>query len=271
MPMQWLCRMALLACLAVCMPLAHADSTACPPRVRLAYTDAPLPPYVLGQGETIAEPPGLFIQWARAALVKMGCLHVATEVRLPYNRILNSMEAGSIDMRVTGGYRPDITGIMVFPMEAGSPSRAMAVAEAGTMLYVVKDAPAATWDGKTVGFTGTSNAIGTVRGHYTEKLLQSMKWTVDSAPTWESNTKKLLLGRVAAIVGPDSVVDALPERSLLKVLEPPVAVDLYFAPVSHPFYEAYPRFTQRFWLEICRESRATFKRLPACSVAAEGQ
>lgn len=67
-----------LVCLVVGVPAAHAGGADCPPRVRLAYTDAPLPPYVLGQGETIAEPPGLFIKWARAALVKTGCLHAAT-------------------------------------------------------------------------------------------------------------------------------------------------------------------------------------------------
>lgn len=268
-PRSWIA--VALAYICAVGPVASAAEPDCPPRVRLAYTDAPLPPYILGQGETIAEPPGLFIKWARAALAKMGCLHVASEARLPYNRIISNMEAGSIDLRVTGGYRPDLAGTMVFPMEAGAPSRAMAVAEAGTMLYVAKDAPAATWDGKTVSFTGTPRAIGTVRGHYTEKLLQSMKWPVDSAPTWESNTKKLLLGRVAAIVGPDSVVNALPERGQLAVLEPPVAVDLYFAPASLPFYKAYPNFTQRFWLEMCRESRATFKQLPTCSLAALSQ
>jgi len=256
-----------LVCLVVGVSAAHAGDVDCPPRVRLAYTDAPLPPYVLGQGETIAEPPGLFIKWARAALVKTGCLYAATEVRLPYNRIINNMEAGSIDLRVTGGYRPDLANIMVFPMEGGAASRAMAIAEAGTMLFVAKDAPAAVWDGKTLGFTGHATAIGTVRGHYTEKLVQSMNWMVDSAPTWESNTRKLLLGRVAAIVGPDAVVNALPEHSLLKMLQPPVAVDLYFAPASHQFYKAYPLFTQRFWIEICRESRSTFKQLPNCALA----
>lgn len=63
------------------------------------------------------------------------------------------------------------------------------------------------------------------------------------------------------------MVNALPERSQLKMLQPPVAVDLYFAPASHQFYKAYPLFTQRFWIEICRESRATFKQLPICALA----
>lgn len=260
-----------LVCSTLCGARAYAAQADCPAQVRLAYTDAALPPYVLGSGDVIPDPPGLFVQWARAALRKLGCRSGVTEVRLPYNRIVNSLTEGSVDFRVTGGYRPELASIMVFPMEVGAPMRAMAVAEARTMLYVLQQNPGLSWDGRALVFTGSSRAVGTVRGHFTEKLLQSMNWPVDSAPTWESNAKKLLLGRVAAVVGPDSVVDALPERSQLQPLEPPIAVDLYFAPASVQFYKAYPQFTHRFWLEICRESRARFRHLPACTLPAAGQ
>jgi hypothetical protein len=106
--------------------------------------------------------------------------------------------------------------------------------------------------------------VGTVRGHFSEKALQARQWEVESAPNWEANVKKLFTGRVAAIAGSDSVVDALPQRKQMDTLEPPVQYDLFFAPVSHPFFEKYPAFTQRFWFEMCRESRATFRKLPAC-------
>lgn len=247
-------------------PARPAAANECPPQIRVAYTDAELPPYVLGEGSAFNEPPGLFVAWARAALQKLGCMAVVRETRLPYNRIVSSMAAGTIDIRVTGGYRSDVADIMRFPMRNGGTNRAMAVAEANTRLYVLKNAPALAWDGTALRFTGPNPTIGTVRGHYTEKLIEAQKWATDSAPNWDSNAKKLLSGRVAAIVGPDSVVDALPERGQMQMLDPPVQYDLYFAPVSRQFQEKYPDFTERFWLEICRQSRATFTKLPACSL-----
>lgn len=243
-----------------------AAANECPAQIRVAYTDAELSPYVLGEGSVFHEPPGLFVAWARAALQKLGCMAVVSETRLPYNRIVSSMAAGTIDIRVTGGYRSEVADLMHFPMRNGSINRAMAVAEANTRLYVLKNAPALAWDGADLRFTGPHPAIGTVRGHYTEKLIQAQKWETDSAPNWDSNVKKLLSGRVAAIVGPDSVVDALPERGQMQMLDPPVQYDLYFAPVSKQFHEKYPDFTERFWLEICRQSRVTFTKLPACSL-----
>lgn len=246
--------------------LPAAANNYCPPQIRITYTDAELPPYVLGSGADFQEPPGLFVAWARAALRKLGCMDVVTESRLPYHRIVSSMSAGTIDIRVTGGYRSDVAEIMRFPMRGETVNRALAVAEADTRLYVLKNSPAVEWDGTRLRLSGPNPTVGTVRGHYTEKVVQARQWEIDSAPTWEANTRKLLSGRVAAIVGPDSVVDALQGREVMQMLDPPVQYDLYFAPVSRQFHEKYPEFTRRFWLEICRESRTTFVRLPACDL-----
>lgn len=244
----------------------EAADIACPDQIRIAYTDADLAPYVLGNGAVLQEPPGLFVTWTRTALARMGCAHAMSESRLPYNRIIASMTTGTVDVRVTGGYRQYVLGIMRFPMATGGgANRAMAVAEADTRLYVLKDNPALSWDGKQLRFTGSSHAIGTLLGHYTEKVLQAREWKTESAPSWEINVRKLLKGRIAAIAGPDSVIDALPERDRLQMLNPPVQYDLYYAPVSRYFHDNHPAFTERFWLEICRESRSFFNKLPACS------
>lgn len=197
---------------------------------------------------------------------RLGCTQVVREFRLPYNRIVANMTAGTIDIRVTGGYRPDVVEFMRFPMGDKGANAALAVAEADTRLYVLKGSRSLEWDGKTLRFNGPYPAIGTVRGHFSEKALQARRWEVESAPTWEANVKKLVSGRVAAIAGTDSVVDALPERKSLETLDPPVQYDLFFAPVSNQFYDKYPAFTRRFWLEICIESRSLFKKLPACSL-----
>ncbi len=244
--------------------LPSAAEPACPEQIRVAYADTELPPYVLGTGTAFQKPPGLFVEWARSALKRVGCAHAAREVRLPYNRIVAHMEAGMVDIRVTGGFRTDVLDVMRFPMRDGQPDAALAVAEANTRLYVAKGSTLLTWDGKVLLMGDAPAVVGTVRGHFSEKVLQSLKFEVETASSWESNVKKLFAGRLAAIAGPDSVVDALAERNQMDMLEPPVQYDLFFAPVSRQFYERYPAFTQRFWFEVCRESRSTFKKLPAC-------
>jgi len=232
----------------------------------VAFTDVALAPYIMGEGSEFLNPPGLFVTWSRNALQKLRCQQAVSEVRLPYNRIVTSMASGDIDIRVTGAYREDVVAFMVFPMAGDTTNRSLAVAEAATALYVRKQAPLLTWDGKALQFTGKFPTIGAVRGHYTEKLARSKNWNIDAAPTWESNIRKLLTGRVAAIVGPDSVVEALDGYEQLQRLDPPLAVDLYYAPVSRQFYDKYPAFTRQFWYEICHESRTRFRTLPKCSI-----
>jgi hypothetical protein len=241
-----------------------AAELACPEQIRVAYADTELPPYVLGTGTAFQRPAGLFVDWSRSALERLGCTHVVQEFRLPYNRIVAYMGAGMVDIRVTGGFRTDVLDLMRFPMRDGQPDAALAVAEANTRLYVIKGARPLQWDGKVLRMGDAVAVAGTVRGHFSEKVLQSRKFEFESASSWESNVKKLFAGRVAAIAGPDSVVDALPERNQMDMLEPPVQYDLFFAPVSRQFFEKYPAFTQRFWFEMCRESRSTFRKLPAC-------
>ena len=54
-------------------------------------------------------------------------------------------------------------------------------------------------------------------------------------------------------------------RAAVRKLSPPVRVTNRYAPVSKHFHQAYPEFTERFWLELCRQSRAAATSLPACS------
>lgn len=242
---------------------AHA-SVECPALIRVAYAESELPPYILGIGEELRDPPGLFVVWTRAALAKMGCTSALLERRLPYNRIISGMQSGDLDVRVSAGYRPVMAQIAHFPTSKGKPDPRLAIAEGNTSLYVVKGSKALKWDGVTLQAQRQPVVVGTVLGHFSEMVLRDKQWRIDSAPNWDSNVQKLLQGRVSAIAGTASVIDAMPERSKLQVLEPPVAYDYFFAPVANAFYDRYPEFTQHFWYQLCLESRGYFRDLPAC-------
>lgn len=236
----------------------------CPDAVRIAYAESELPPYILGTGQDFKDPPGLFVVWARAALAKVGCSQVLQEKRLPYHRIIAGMKSGDIDIRVSAGYRDSMVLIAQYPTLNGKVDPRLAIAEGNTSLYVVKGSRALQWNGTSVTSRQGVPTIGTVLGHFSDLVVRDRQWKVDAATSWESNVKKLLLGRVSAIAGTASVIDALPERDKLQKLEPPVVSDFFFAPVSNTFYAAYPEFTQQFWYEICFQSRYYFRDLPSC-------
>ena len=261
---KWLRLMGIVGVLALWFSNGESAKPVCPDQIRMAYADTELPPYLLGGGTSFQDPPGLFVVWARTAIERLGCKHVVREVRLPYHRIVTSMADGVVDMRVTGGFRTDVLSAMRYPMRDGKPDASLAVAAAETKLYVAKGAKPLQWDGKALHKGDALAVVGTVRGHFSETVLQARNWPIDTSPSWSSNVAKLFAGRVDAIAGSDSVIDALPERHELTTLEPPVQFDLFFVPVSHQFYERNSEFINNFWFEMCVESRATFKTLPAC-------
>ncbi len=261
---------AILMALFVATPMAQsANVVTCPAAVRVAYSESELPPYIIGDGQAFAEPPGLFVEWTRSVLKKLGCAAVMQEVRMPYNRIVSNMADGLIDIRVTGGYRNDVIDAMQFPLRNGKPDTSLAVADGHTHLYVLKGSKTISWKGTALNIMSEHQKIGTVRGHFADRVMQARNWPVEPVASWSIAVKMLQLERVAAIAGTESVIDALVERPLLEVIEPEIQSDLFFAPVSRQFFAQHPAFVARFWFELCRESRPTFHHLPACALNAQ--
>jgi len=258
------CAAILLLTAVLLLPVAPARALECPDTIRIAFTDSSLPPYVIGTGTEFADPPGKFVTWARNALETLGCTSHAELRRLPYNRILSYMEAGDIDFRVSGGYKPELNEIMVFPLKNGKDNRELAIAENRTALYALRDNGDISWNGKTLLDGGNPGLVGAVRGHFAERLTRTAGLNVETPPHWDANVEMLMKRRVTAIVGPTSVIEAFAEADRMKALNPPLAVNTYYAPSSKIFEDKYPEFTRRFWLEICRESRVWFDKLPTC-------
>lgn len=67
---------------------------ACAP-MRVAYLDQDRPPYWLGDGEQVPEPPGVGVEFLRAAAAGLKCPLVL--VRLPVLRVASALQSGEID------------------------------------------------------------------------------------------------------------------------------------------------------------------------------
>jgi ABC-type amino acid transport substrate-binding protein len=251
-----------LAAALLCTVAATAAAQECPAVVRVSFPNFPIPPLLHGS-DHIATPPGQLVEWTRNALKNSGCKPALTFVRRPPNRQLAELAAGAIDILPGFSYSTELPAEMVFPMRDGDVNTAMRVVTDLTSLYVRSDNTEVRWDGVTL--SGVRLRIGTSTGGSTQRaLVRSRGWDIELAPTPYSDLQKLLAGRVDAILESDSILDsrlgAHPARKLL----PPVFVTHRYAPVRKDFQRQYPAFTERFWLEMCKQSRPAYPALPAC-------
>lgn len=102
-----------------------------------------------------------------------------------------------------------------------------------------------------------------------QEIAEQHKWATEVAFTPELNIKKLLANRTDVIL--ESNIWVQPYLSgkyglAARKLEPPVQVIDRYVVVSKEFYNQFPEFTNKFWLNICLESRkAKWQSLPACN------
>ena len=246
----------------LCLAAGGASAQACPARVTVSFPNFPIPPLVLGT-DSIVHPSGTLVDWTRNALKRIGCAPVVSFVRRPPKRQLAELELGRIDILPGFAYSAELPPEMVFPMRGGEINAGLRVTTDQSSLYVRKDDASVSWDGEVLG--GVRQRVGTSIGGTMEKALaQKRGWVLEAAPTPHADLRKLLASRIDVILESDSVVGPLIAGMTVRKLEPPVVVLHRYVPVRKGFQELYPEFTERFWLEVCRQSRINQPQLPVC-------
>lgn len=238
----------------------------CPAEVRVSLPNFEIAPYVLGT-DKVESPPGLLIEWTRNALWLAGCKPRVVVKRRPPNRQIKELELGLLDVLPGFAFNDNPDGQMVFPMKDGVANQDLVVMSDTVSLYVRADDQGVQWDGKTL--RSAKPLVGSsTGGTASARIARAYGWDVEIAPTPQHDLRKLVAGRIDVILEPDVVLgsyligaDALAVRKLL----PPAQVTDRYAPVSKQFAEQHPTFTARFWLELCRQSRAASPpRMRAC-------
>ena len=238
----------------------------CPAQVRVSLPNFEIAPFVLGT-DKVESPPGLLIEWTRQALARSGCTPRIVIMRRPPNRQLAETAMGLLDVLpgfAANGNRGDN---LIFPTRNGVANPALAVMSDTVSLYARANDMSVRWDSATLR---SSNPLvgSSTGGANTEAIARAHGWPIEPAPTPQADLRKLIAGRIDVILEPDVVLRGYMSRAdarAVRRLLPPVRVTNRYAPVSKNFYQAYPEFTQRFWLELCRQSRAGAPTLPACS------
>ena len=257
-------RLLALGILLLCGPASAADGK-CPAEVRVSFPNFEIAPYVLGS-DKIESPPGSLVAWTRKALVRSGCAPVLTFKRRPPNRQLAELELGLLDILPGFSYSARLAGQLAFPTRDGGPDLELAVMSDFVSLYVRADDTAVRWDGKTL--KSANPRVGTsTGGAATSETLQAYGWQTETAVTPYADLKKLIARRIDVIMEPDVVIGPYlmgADGAAVRKLAPPVRATSRYAPVRKGFQEAYPEFTSRFWLELCRAARENSPAAPAC-------
>ncbi|WP_229255915.1 substrate-binding periplasmic protein [Duganella fentianensis] len=241
-------RYALLLLLVLQAPLAYSGG-ACV-AVRVGYIDQHRPPYWLGEGEVVPEPPGASVDLIRAAVQGSGFNCPPILIRLPAARLKMALEAGDIDMTPIGE-QPSYSHEIALPRDRdGNVDRNRALRNTLVVLVRSKDKvpantnPADYLRGKTIGAS---------QGSGFNPRLREMGLNVDDgARDLDRNLAKLKLGRVDAVVTnlvKPGHLDATLKRyggSIVQLQQPLINSRLWMA-FNANYYRAHTEQVEALW------------------------
>jgi hypothetical protein len=186
-----------LAALVFAGGAATAAADTCIP-LRLGYLDQHRPPYFMGEGEQVPEPPGASVDLMRDAVQAAGFGCPPTLVRLPAARLRVALANGDIDMTPLGEMTSYPASIAVPRDKNGNVDNERAMHNTLIVLVRARDKlPASTQPMEY--FKG--KVLGVSQGLTSTARLREAGLTIDDGGRdLDRNIEKLRLGRVAGVV-----------------------------------------------------------------------
>ena len=125
------------------------------------------------------EAPGLFVEWARSTLQRLGCS--AELVRVPQRRLLFDTASNTTQVSFYFAHTAERAQRLVYPLRSGGhPERNLALAETRLAFFVRADRRAGIqWDGVTL--QPADLRVGIVGGGVEEALAMAAGWKLDRA------------------------------------------------------------------------------------------
>ncbi len=230
------------------MPLL-ASAAGCIP-VRFGYVDQHRPPYYLGDGDKVPEPPGATVDLMRDAVAGAGFGCPPLLVRLPPARLRLALVAGDIDF-TTLGEQPSYPPEIALPRDKhGDIDLHRALGNKLMVLVRARDKvppqadPMEYFKGKTLG-AAQGNA-------YAARLREAGLKVDDGARDLERNIEKLKLGRVDAVVVSTvkpGHVEAVLKRyhgEIVQLQQPLVSMRIWLA-FNQNYYVAHREQVEALW------------------------
>lgn len=248
-----------LLLLAACSVSAHA---ACLP-IQIAYLDQDRPPYWLGRGTDVPEPPGAAAELVRRFAASAGCQAVLK--RMPVLRIRPALQAGEIDFAPMEASGDNLPGL-VFPRDRANRLDVERAVTSQIVIFVRASdnpprelSPARYLQGKLVGVT--------LGSPYIPRLLQA-GLTLDSGATDVArNLDKLRLHRIDAfavsVVSAGDMDGYVADKygSELVRLPQPLYSDHIWLAASQSYYDAHRAQVEAMWNWLGASGRKEFSAL----------
>jgi len=233
---------------ALLFAISAQASAACAP-VRFAYPDQERPPYWLGNGSAVADPPGASVELVREFIGSAGC--PVSLLRLPVMRLRTALLAGVADFTPADEGSHGAPGV-AFPLDARGepdvkrsvPLVMVAFVRAADKIDPAAD-PAAHFRGRTIGTTmGASYAV----------RMKQLGINIDSgAPGAIGNLEKLRLKRIDGFVV-SLVAEADMDRfvadryrgQIVRLQKPLIRTNIWLA-ASKSYYDSHTAQVEAMW------------------------
>ncbi|NVM75541.1 hypothetical protein FHW83_001321 [Duganella sp. SG902] len=230
-------------------PLAAAPVTQCIP-IRVGYMDQNRPPYWLGEGDKVPDPPGAAVDLIRDAVLGAGFGCAPIWVRLPVARLKLALANGDIDLAPLGE-------LSFYPAEIALPrdkhgnidleralhNKVLVLVRASDKLPANTD-PMQYFKDKTLGISQGNS--------YAARLREAGLTLDEGGRDLERNIEKLKLGRVAGVVvaavTPAHLKQTLEKYkgTVVQLPQPLLNIRLWLA-FNDNFYRAHPRESEALW------------------------
>lgn len=217
--------------------------------LKLCYPDNDAPPWQIGNGEYIFQPPGLSIDIISSAARK---IKVNLEIiRVPTNRVFQILAKEEVDGVFIFSYLPERLEHGVFPtLKNGELNHKNRVATMNYHFYKNKNTKL-NWDGKIL--SNLNSEIGVNRGYAVIDILKKLSIPYEESKGSEILVKKVDTGRLEGLVAQSVTVDLfikkLKAKNLIK-LSPPVISKDYYLVFGKKFYTKNKTICDKFWESI---------------------
>lgn len=242
------------ALLLLCCPLWVAAQRV---PLRVAVSDQPSPPYVMGDGLQFALQPGVAIELLRLAATD--CDVPLQLMRQPSMRLLQNLQSGSVQAVLLLSHTAERAQFAYYPLRDGKPDGRLRVANLRYVFFVRADS-ALRWDGEQL--SNPAALVGSNLGWSVNDDLARRHIQVETGLSVSSNFDKLQAGRIDAYAIQDKVAAGyLASRPTLQVraLPLPLVSKDYFMPFNKSFALRQPQVVQCLWQQIAQRRDALLK------------
>jgi len=228
--------------------------------IRFAYPDQHRPPYWLGNGETVPEPPGAGVEFVRELAASADC--ALALVRLPVLRLRPALVHGSVDLTPVDISADGQPGIVLPRDAAGKPDIRRGTSSVVVLFIRRKHAGWRALD--PLDFVH-GRTVGVIHGASYGARLEQAGATLDhGATTASGNFEKLRLGRidgfVLSLIAPGDLDKFIASRygnDIVRVEKPILRMHMWLA-ANQAFYDSHRPQVEAIWNWIGSEGNRRY-------------